>query len=248
MRTLDVMNETPRRSRVIGNLLDSVLGFLDRSRLTPQGWADRKLDRFHDLRTQRASQDPRWQEIQSLRGPDGLTMISEDVGWPEWHEQRRIAERLTPDPWWMPVLRRVSQVSLVRGRQHAVFSLQRSSRGWSDRDVWNLDRHICATLAGQLQHLADHGHSWPGEAAGWPDVYSWQADLRRQAALLLAYVEDEDVDNATNRWHDLAVRRGAEPESLDAALHSIDELERARTEGAKQALRWVSDHLEYLWD
>jgi hypothetical protein len=242
------MNQPSRRLRGLNQLVDSLLGIVDRSRLTPQGWADRTLDRFQDRRSRRAAQDSRWQEIQSLRGPDGLTMISEKVGWAEWNEQRRIAEELTPDPWWLPVVRRLAQFSLVQTRHQASYRLQRSSRGWSDQDVWNLDRHICATLAGQLQHLADHGHVWPGEGSGWPDEHAWQADLRRHAALLRAYVDDHDVEAATSHWHDLAVRRDTETEAVDAAMKSIDELERARTEGAKQALRWVSEHLEYLWD
>ena len=246
-RTLGLMKFTGAEITA-DRLLDAVLRVLDRSRFTPQGWASRRIDRFLDERQRKAALDTRWQEIQQRRGPKGLILLSDDLSWSDCEEQRRIAENLLPDPWWMPVLRRVSNLSLVDARRDARFRRQRARRGWSDADVWSLDNHLCRTLAGQLEQLADNANVWPGEGTQWVDEHAWQADLRRNAALLRRYADSVGVDDVTSDWYRLAHRRGTDPVEVEAASATIVALEKEQLDGARAALHWVADNLQYLWD
>lgn len=226
-------------------LVDGLLDRLDRSRFTPQGWAQARIEALHDERRRRAMLHPRWQEIQALRGPGGLTLLSDEVGWADWEEQSKIEHDLLPDPWWLPVLRRISQMSLLGARARAGHAGQRVSRGWSDRDVWSLDTHLCRTLAGQLRQLADEGLAWPGDTSRWVDEYAWQAELRRNADLLWRYA---DGDVSSSHWYELASSRDSDPQKVADAWTEIVARDQERLDGAKTALRWVADHLEHLWD
>jgi hypothetical protein len=247
VRTLTAMSPTTP-SAFFSRIVDNVLDRIDASPLTPQGLARRRIDALHEERGRRAAGDPRWQEIQGRRGPGGLTMISPDVSWADWEEQRRIEKELLPDPWWLPAMQRVSQLSVRSAQRNVRTVTQRATRGWADRDVWSLDRHLCRTLAAQLQHLADKGNAWPGDTARWADEHEWQADLRRNAALLRRYADAWGSEAATHDWYERSTSRDVDPETVEAYSEAIHSAEKRELEGAKQALRWVADHLELLWD
>ena len=50
-------------------------------------------------------------------------------------------------------------------------SWQRSRRGWADRDVWSIDRHLDEIIPAMLERLRDKGHGYPAEFSeegDWP--------------------------------------------------------------------------------
>lgn len=237
-----LIRELPQRA------VSAVLGLLDRSPFTPQGLARRKLDRLDDRRSELAASDPRWQQIQELRGPDGLTYLSDKVGPADWQEQLDIERRLLPDPWWVRPTQMIAGFSLQERHRLKRSRRQRARRGWSDADAWNLDTNLCRTLSEQLAHLAHNGHGWPGEHSEWPTPQAWQSELLRHSASLGRYHNDPEVDDAVNRWYELYVTREADPAAEAAASQHHIELERRNTEGAKASLHWVADNLESLWD
>jgi hypothetical protein len=239
------------RNQILGlldNFIDDVLSRLDRCRFTPQGWAHHKLDTLHDARIARAELDPRWAEIQKLRGADGLVYIQEGLTLAHWEEQRRIERNLLPDPWWVPLVRRMSDLSFSQARRRAITLQQRARRGWSDADTWSLDTHLCATLSAQLNHLAANNHGWPGEQSAWPTSKDWEFDLRTQAELLERYVEDPFEIESTNRWYQVASDHNADPGLADTISQQNIVRQEQNLAGAKQALHWVADNLEHLWD
>ena len=41
------------------------------------------------------------------------------------------------------------------------YGIQRWSRGWNDRDVWNLNDHLAKIISETVEHLRIHTHSYP---------------------------------------------------------------------------------------
>lgn len=108
--------------------------------------------------------------------------------------------------------------SVVKASYEARDRLHRSKHGWSENDVWELSWHGTQVLGGMLVHLANEGMSYPKD---YPDRASWARDLTKYGLALQAY-PGGDMD--------------ADPE-----------MTRDR-EAAKDALRWVADNLDHLWD
>lgn len=119
----------------------------------------------------------------------------------------------------VPLLVAAERGLAVRALASVRYATQRLRRGYDDRVVWGLDRHLCHILSQQLTQLADEAHGWPGSSSPYPTFEDWTAALRQAANGLGGY----------------AGRDGAEDEQQ-------------RVVAAQQALRWVADNLPDLWD
>lgn len=58
---------------------------------------------------------------------------------------------------------------------------QRITRGWADRDTWDLDSSILEYLNGTIQYLADHHYGFPGHGRFDSDE-KWTEYLREMAS------------------------------------------------------------------
>jgi len=77
--------------------------------------------------------------------------------------------------------------------------IQRGVRGYSDRDVWNLDTYIFKILSGGLIKLAHTTHGYPcpypknehtlTQSTTCTCGYRWDSDLRKYAALFYKLAE-----------------------------------------------------------
>lgn len=65
---------------------------------------------------------------------------------------------------------------------------QKASRGWSDRELWNLDTHLCQHLGGMLVAHAEGAVNYPDEMT----YDEWRRQVRRAGDALLAY-DPEDA-------------------------------------------------------
>jgi hypothetical protein len=115
----------------------------------------------------------------------------------------------------------------LRFTRTLVSSMQRVRRGWADSDTWSLDHHIANTLSQQLFYLADNTHGWP-QSDLYPTFEDWQNALRLNAAKLREYADRDKYMNASiNNWIELE--------------------EQAISDG-KEAMRWVAENFDGLWD
>jgi len=172
-----------------------------------------------------------------------------NLGQAEFETQESIRDRLTPDPLWWPLVRRVRARpvrDVVRG---GMYACQRAARGWSEDDTWDLGTRLCTTLAAQLNHLADTARGWPGgeEFAGGNDYAEpedWTAALRQAATGLEGWATH--WDSPAERAALNAVGGPPNAQRLAADLHTVDNA--ARLAAAQEALRWVAKNLNDLWD
>lgn len=230
--------------------LEFLAELFDSSAYSPASIARRIHDAHLDRVERRATADPRWSAIEARRHRDGSEFkiyLSEDLTPADWEEQRRIEKRLTPDPFWLPWARRVSGLTASSALSSLRAAIQRLTRGWDDSEVWSLNSALTSRLADQLVELAERGHGWPGELNGFDTPKQWEDMLLRQAQALRCFDGSAEYEAALSRWHDLHLSRGSEAEA-DLAWKELDRIERENIQAAKQALHWVAENLELLWD
>lgn len=232
--------------------LASAADAFDRLAFSPARLGERAVLRFQRQRRRRAAADPGWAAIEARRetGRSAKILLSSDLTLADWDTQRRIAERLTPDPWWLPFARQLSGARLGGPVAKLGWAAQRARRGWADRDLWSLGHVACSRLGAQLAALAEQGHGWP-ESDEFPTPDDWQSALQVHAGALVRYGTggaDRELTAALHDWYELAVRHDVPGETLEAAKVRLDTLEASILDDAKAALHWVGDHLEQLWD
>lgn len=127
----------------------------------------------------------------------------------------------------------------------------RGRYGWAPRDTWNLESHLARTLAGTLNHLADHTHGVPAtyptgktlpQDVATEGVYDsafilWQKDLRRWAKTFDDYYD----------WHmngrELAYNV-REKKGMNALLRKEKEI----TNNITKTFREIGPWFRALWD
>jgi hypothetical protein len=89
-----------------------------------------------------------------------------NVGQPHWEYQRDLEDRLTPRPYY---LRALGSWHRARWRKPSacVSDLkhyrQRAQRGYSYRDLWNLDQHLARLREQAFLELRETTNGWPGD-------------------------------------------------------------------------------------
>jgi hypothetical protein len=59
---------------------------------------------------------------------------------------------------------------------------QRATRGWADRDTWNLDNYLLEILPEMIDYLREHTHGYPGD---FPTLESWDNYLKEEIIIPL---------------------------------------------------------------
>lgn len=225
---------------------------LDALPYSPSSLGERALDRLARRRRDRAARDSTWAAIEARRntGGSGKILISDDLTFAELEQQRAIAHRLTPDPWWATIARRCVRTTAAGLVAGVGARIQLAARGWADGDVISLSHTFCERLGAQLCALSAAAHGWPDSEA-FPTPESWTGALERHGAALVRYgagVDDRELSAAIEAWYHLVIDPGADPDAAQAAFEHQSELEEARLADAKAALHFVAEHLESLWD
>lgn len=109
-----------------------------------------------------------------------------------------------------------------RWPRYVRYCFQRVRRGWDDHDTWNLDETICKRVGEMLIHLSEISHGWDDHH--YASYEEEMADIRSKGQAL--------VDYARGRW---------DPDHFGDGG-------KKRYAAAQDALRWVADNLDTLWD
>lgn len=101
--------------RLVGYLRSAAVWF-DELPISPAGAAKRVLDAVTDRQNSRAASDPVWAalEVRRLAATDdeGTITITADYDLDDMLELDKIARRITPDPAWLPRVRRIADWEL----------------------------------------------------------------------------------------------------------------------------------------
>ena len=67
---------------------------------------------------------------------------------------------------------------------------QRATRGWADRDTWNLDSYLLDILPEMINHLRENTHGFPID---FPTYESWQDYLQNEIVIPLQNAREEQT-------------------------------------------------------
>lgn len=67
---------------------------------------------------------------------------------------------------------------------------QRATRGWADRDTWNLDSYLLDILPEMISHLGENTHGFPID---FPTYESWQDYLQNEIVIPLQNAREEQT-------------------------------------------------------
>ena len=153
----------------------------------------------------------RWRELQAREAPGGFKDHADA------REQHQIEAGLTSGPTWLDRAGRLQLLSAEDAVRFAVRAGQRTRRGWSDEDLWNLGDTVRRTVGAQLTALADQTNGYPATGEWGRHGEGWGQALRHHGQVLSTYRSGRSEEE-----------RLADPEAVRASLH------------------WVADHYEYL--
>lgn len=195
-------------------------------------FADKQLDKIYDYRKNVAMQNPEYAAIEERRKTNkGYTVMLSDedsLGLDELEIQSNIYNTASTAPVLNPFYRFLHNRPLHYVANNVKYAFQRLTRSWDDTSTWSLDYHLCLTLGNQLKHLAENSHGWP-QSEKFPEFEDWKQALIENGDLLLEYANKDAVLFAEGNSYSL-------------------EQEAEFTAKAQQALRWVADNLNGLWD
>jgi len=194
------------------------------------------IERDVDRRTAIAMRDERLVHLERSSGGH----LSLD----DWHALQSALDSVPTRPW-IPLC-----AWIARGPQHRAATAvrhgaQRMRRGWDDTAMWSLDEHLCATLAQQLDALAESTDGWPDSV--FDTFLEWQQALRDAACALAGY-KARTSGPAFLHWDAVLADPAASSEDRHDAMEAALAEERAATAAAQGALRWVADMLPHLWN
>lgn len=135
----------------------------------------------------------RLREVARAEGWDDLVLDVDPSGYVRGDHEHRTVRAYRPRWWeslWWPLKRQVEDVRFFFRITLPEFFI-RGRRGWAPSDTWNLDRYLSRIMGESLARFAESNHGWPGEGSDWPRFEDWQAEIRIQAAALLAYASEE---------------------------------------------------------
>lgn len=124
---------------------------------------------------------------------------------------------------------------------------QRSIRGFSDVDVWNLDGFLLKLIPDAIKRLAEISHGWP-QSEKFPTFESWEkflkdlsSDFRRAQSLI--YFEDSDES------YELLKKCNSGIKSFEEDyVPTIEEKRECGTKLLKDCFNRLSDNITDLWD
>lgn len=145
---------------------------------------------------------------------------------------------------------------------------QRTTRGWADRDAWNMDTWFLHTIPQMLRHLAQHSHGYPGVPPfdGDDGAERWKDWLLETAGLLDTGLEDwqdahneyyeEYMEHLMDNWepptknnNGFLVHKSREFTELDEKYFArVEELRVQGEKNVQEALSRISEYFYCLWD
>lgn len=255
------MTSSPRKA-LVGNfsqrlgairawgLLHAAARRFDDLPVSPSSLGDHLWDRHLERQHQRALGDPTWQDIEDRRErkEDGSAIFISrdlDLDFSHWETQRRRETELTPDPFWIPAARRARSLRLDALTTALEFSLQRLRQGWSDKDIWSLDAHLCSNLAVQLVRLAEISHGYPERYGSFE---AWEETLRHHARVFATQGHlDPASEDLLLHWHEVASTEGSSSEEAQVARDRMDKNEEDAEALLQKSFQWLADNHADLW-
>ena len=112
------------------------------------------------------------------------------------------------------------------------YAKQRIVRGYADCDLWNFDMYLYSVLQNGINSLADVSSGYPEPFETLDD---WKSELRRVSSL----ISDIDIHNGIDKCFD---------DNGEFSSVKYKELSKYTDDCKAEALDWLKNHIDSLWD
>lgn len=139
---------------------------------------------------------------------------------------------------------------------------QRATRGWANRDTWNLDNYLLEILPEMIDHLRIHTHGYPGYGE-FDTPEKWDKFLKEEIIIPLQNAREEQTTqineyeeelhsypiNFVKQENGFTALEFTEPEELRKKwCEREDEINKWRQKELDRAFAAMAKHFYSLWD
>lgn len=121
------------------------------------------------------------------------------------------------------------------------YAWQRATKGYCDRDVWDLDCYYSKIISATLNDLADNRHGYPFRL----NEDEWSRLLRQAAEDFEAQLDDPTENIFTEMWLNGKERN---KELHQAYMTEVGRLHRVQKRKLKSGLDFLYNYYNDLWD
>ena len=125
------------------------------------------------------------------------------------------------------------------------YKFQFIKNGFSDIDLYDLDKNICLSTAKKLDRFSQIVNSYPDKL--YKDLNSYKMSIRENANNLKNITGSRKTKEITESLFNL-IKSGANEKDIKLLEKELLKSESKDLALAKQSLNWVSYNLEHLWD
>jgi hypothetical protein len=125
------------------------------------------------------------------------------------------------------------------------YKFQFIKNGFSDIDLYDLDKNICLSTAKKLDRFSQIVNSYPDKF--YKDINSYKMSIRENANNLKNITGSRKTKEITESLLNL-IKSGANEKDIKLIEKELRKSESNDLALAKQSLNWVSYNLEHLWE
>jgi hypothetical protein len=125
------------------------------------------------------------------------------------------------------------------------YKFQFIKNGFSDIDLYDLDKNICLSTAKKLDRFSQIVNSYPDKL--YKDLNTYKMSIRENANNLKNITGSRKTKEITESLFNL-IKSGGNEKDIKILEKELLKSESNDLALAKQSLNWVSDNLEHLWE
>ena len=125
------------------------------------------------------------------------------------------------------------------------YQYQFLKNGFTDIDLYDLDKNICLSTAEKLDRFSQIVNSYPDKL--YKDLNSYKRSIMENANNLKNITGSRKTEDLAEQLYNL-IKSGGDEKDIKKLEKELLESESNDLALAKQSLIWVSDNLEYLWE
>jgi len=157
-----------------------------------------------------------------------------------------LREKIAPEDKFIIFFRRGKELKFSNILNKVVEIEDKIGRGFTERDVWNLDESMALRLGAQLLELEKITHSYP-ESKEYECLEDWRKVLRTHGRSLLKYGTKEE-DNQKLLEIAVKLRNAGEEEEYQEIIDRLHNQEHVILEDVRSAYIFISENFSALWD
>lgn len=157
-----------------------------------------------------------------------------------------LREKIAPEDKFIIIFRKGRELKFSNLLNKLVEIEDKLGRGFTERDLWNLDESMALRLGTQLLEFEKITHSYP-ESKEFQSLEDWRKVLRTHGRALLKYGMKEE-DNHKLLEIAVKLRNAGEEDEYQEIIDRLHNLEHVMLEDVKAAYLFLGENFSALWD